>query len=90
VRGWLARFRTQVALLVQAERARQRQARPRQVGRPKEPLVTGSLIGDGSSTAGARVRGLSWLPSPSAPPRCALAMSSMRRERVTRRDAAAY
>ncbi len=51
VRTWLARFQTQVAPLVQAERARQRQTRPRQVGRPKEPLVTGYLIGDDSTLA---------------------------------------
>ncbi len=51
VRTWLARFQTQVAPLVQAERHRQRQARPRQVGRPKEPLVTGYLIGDDSTLA---------------------------------------
>jgi len=36
---------------VQAARARQRQARPPRVGRPKEPLVTGYLIGDDSSLA---------------------------------------
>jgi len=51
VRTWLARFQTQVAPLVQAERERQRHARPRQVGRPKEPLVTGYLIGDDSTLA---------------------------------------
>lgn len=51
VRTWLARFQTQVAPLVQAERARQRQTQPRQVGRPKEPLVTGYLIGDDSTLA---------------------------------------
>jgi len=51
VRTWLARFQTQAAPLVQAERARQRQARPPRVGRPKEPLVTGYLIGDDSTLA---------------------------------------
>ena len=51
VRTGLARFQTQVAPLVQAERHRQRQARPPQVGRPKEPLVTGYLIGDDSTLA---------------------------------------
>jgi len=51
VRTWLARFQTQVAPLVQAARHRQRQARPPQVGRPKEPLVTGYLIGDDSTLA---------------------------------------
>jgi len=51
VRAWRDRFQTQVAPLVQAERARQRQARPRQVGRPTEPLVIGYLIGDDSTLA---------------------------------------
>jgi len=51
VRTWLARFQTQVAPQVQAERHRQRQARAPQVGRPKEPLVTGYLIGDDSTLA---------------------------------------
>jgi len=49
--AWRARFDTQAAPLVQAERERQRQARPRQVGRPKEPLVIGYLIGDDSTLA---------------------------------------
>jgi len=49
VRTWLARFQTQVAPVVQAERAQQRRTRPRQVGRPKEPLVTGYLSGDDST-----------------------------------------
>lgn len=48
---WRARFDTQVAPLVQAERERQRGARPHRLGRPKEPLVTGYLIGDDSTLA---------------------------------------
>lgn len=46
---WLAYFREQLAPLVEAERRRQRQARPKQRGRPKQPLVTGYLIGDDST-----------------------------------------
>lgn len=48
---WRARFDSQVAPAVQAERERQRQARPQRVGRPREPLVTGYLIGDDSTLA---------------------------------------
>jgi len=50
-RAWRARFDIHVAPLVQAERDHQRRTRPRQVGRPKEPLVTGYLIGDDSTLA---------------------------------------
>lgn len=46
---WLAHFRQQLAPLVEAERRRQRQARPKKRGRPKPPLVTGYLIGDDST-----------------------------------------
>jgi len=61
VRTWLARFQTQVAPVVQAEREQQRRTRPRQVGRPKEPFVTGYLIGDDSTLAkpkGKRMEGV--------------------------------
>jgi hypothetical protein len=51
VRVWLARLQTQVAPLVQAERTRQRQVCPPRVGRSKEPLVTGYLIGDDATLA---------------------------------------
>ena len=50
-RAWRARFDTQAAPLVQTARERQRQTRPRQVGRPKAPLVIGYLIGDDSTLA---------------------------------------
>ncbi len=50
-RAWRARFDRQVAPVAQAERERQRQTRPRQVGRPKAPLVTGYLSGDDSTLA---------------------------------------
>jgi len=48
-RGWRARFDAQVTPVVQAERERQRQARPRRAGCPKEPLVTGYLSGADST-----------------------------------------
>src|SRR2546423_3157146 len=44
VQLWLARFRAQMAPVVQAEQERQRQARPRRWGRPPPPVVTGCLI----------------------------------------------
>jgi len=50
-RAWRVRFDRQVAPVVQAERERQRQTRPRRVGRPKAPLVTGYLSGDDSTVA---------------------------------------
>jgi len=50
-RAWRARCDTHVAPLVQAERDHQRRTRPRQVGRPKDPLVIGYLIGDDSTLA---------------------------------------
>jgi len=51
-----------------------------------------TLVGRWRGAGRARLLlvGLSWLPSPSAPPRCAVAMSGMLRERVTWRDVAAY
>src|SRR5437763_4064887 len=61
VQTWLGRFRTQMEPLVQAERERQRQARPPRRGRPPEPLVTGYLIGDDSTVAkpkGKKMQGL--------------------------------
>src|SRR5213082_2742201 len=56
VQLWLARFRAQMAPVVQAEQERQRQARPRRWGRPPQPVVTGYLIGD-DTTVGTHVRG---------------------------------
>jgi hypothetical protein len=61
VQRWLSRFVLQMAPLVQDERERQRQARPRRRGRPPEPVVTGYLIGDDSTVAkrtGAKMAGL--------------------------------
>jgi len=58
---WLRRFAGQMTPLVQAERERQRQVRPRRRGRPPEPVVTGYLIGDDSTVAkpkGQKMAGL--------------------------------
>lgn len=46
---WLAYFRTQLEPLVEAERRRQRQTQSKKRGRPKQPIVTGYLIGDDST-----------------------------------------
>ena len=46
---WLAHFREQLEPLVEAERHRQRHARPKKRGRPQSPVVTGYLIGDDST-----------------------------------------
>jgi hypothetical protein len=43
---WLERFRTEMQPLVEAEREEQRQAQPKRRGHPKDPSVTGYLIGD--------------------------------------------
>jgi DDE superfamily endonuclease len=58
---WLERFRTEMEPLVEAEREQQRQAQPKRRGRPKDPLVTGYLIGDDSTMSkpkGRKMEGL--------------------------------
>ncbi len=58
---WLERFRKEMQPVVQAEREQQRQAQPKRRGRPKEPLVTGYLIGDDSTMSkpkGRKMEGL--------------------------------
>ncbi len=46
---WLKDFRTRMQPRVQAEHVRQQMMRPKRRGRPKQPLVTGYLIGDDST-----------------------------------------
>jgi DDE superfamily endonuclease len=61
VQTWQRRFREQMEPLVQAERTRQQEERPRRRGRPPEPVVTGYLIGDDSTVAkpkGQKMAGL--------------------------------
>lgn len=56
VSRWQERFRQEMEPLVQAERERQKQERPKRRGRPKEPFVTGYLIGDDSTMSKPRGR----------------------------------
>src|SRR5713226_2198407 len=61
VAGWLKRFRDEMQPAVEAERERQRQQRPKRRGRPKQPLVTGYVIGDDSTMSkpkGKKMEGL--------------------------------
>ena len=46
---WLRHFREMMQPLVAAELQRQRQEQPKRRGRPKQPVVTGYLIGDDST-----------------------------------------
>src|SRR6266567_64879 len=49
VERWLEHFRQAMQPEVQAELQRQRQGQPKRRGRPKQPVVTGYLIGDDST-----------------------------------------
>ena len=49
VASWLKHFCAELQPQVQAQREQQRKAHPKRRGRPKEPLVTGYLIGDDST-----------------------------------------
>jgi hypothetical protein len=58
---WLKHFREEVEPKVTAEQQRQRLLRPQRRGRPKQPLVTGYLIGDDSTMhkpKGKKMQGL--------------------------------
>jgi SRSO17 transposase len=46
---WLQDFRARMQPAVEAEQERQRRTQPKRRGRPKQPLVTGYLIGDDST-----------------------------------------
>jgi hypothetical protein len=61
VEQWFADFRQELAPAVEAERQRQRQSQPKRRGRPKQPLVTGYVIGDDSTMSkpkGQKMEGL--------------------------------
>jgi hypothetical protein len=58
---WRERFDAQVHPRVAAAHARQRAARPKRVGRPKTPIVTGYLIGDDSTMHKPRGRKMAGL-----------------------------
>src|SRR5216683_1769516 len=49
VEHWLRHFREMMQPQVAAEQQRQRQGQPKHRGRPKQPVVTGYLIGDDST-----------------------------------------
>jgi hypothetical protein len=53
---WLEHFRAEMQPLVEAEREQQRQQQPKRRGRPKQPLVTGYVIGDDSTMSKPRGR----------------------------------
>jgi hypothetical protein len=58
---WLEHFRAEMQPLVEAEREQQRQQQPKRRGRPKQPLVTGYVIGDDSTMSkpkGRKMQGL--------------------------------
>jgi hypothetical protein len=58
---WLEHFRREMQPLVEAERQQQRQRQPKRRGRPKQPLVTGYVIGDDSTMSkpkGHKMEGL--------------------------------
>jgi hypothetical protein len=46
---WLEHFRAEMQPQVEAEREQQRQCQPKRRGRPKQPSVTGYVIGDDST-----------------------------------------
>jgi DDE superfamily endonuclease len=61
VASWLRHFREEMPPRVEAQRERQRQLQPKRRGRPKQPLVTGDVIGDDSTMAkpkGQKMEGL--------------------------------
>lgn len=61
VSSWLTHFRAEMSPLVEAEQAHQRKQQPRRRGRPKQPLVTGYVIGDDSTLSkpkGRKMEGL--------------------------------
>jgi hypothetical protein len=58
---WQERFRAEMQPLVEAEYEQVRQTQPKRRGRPKQPLVTGYLIGDDSTMSkpkGRKMEGL--------------------------------
>jgi hypothetical protein len=61
VAGWLTHFRAEMEREVAAEGERHKSAQPKRRGRPKQPLVTGYVIGDDSTMSkpkGKKMEGL--------------------------------
>jgi len=59
--SWLTHFRHEMRFVVEAERHRHQSQQPKRRGRPKQPLVTGYVIGDDSTMAkpkGRKMQGL--------------------------------
>ena len=59
--SWLTHFRQEMQFGVEAERHRQQSQQPKRRGRPKQPLVTGYVIGDDptmSKSKGRKMAGL--------------------------------
>src|SRR5437867_11334751 len=61
VASWLTHFRQEMQFVVEAERHRQRSQQPKRRGRPKQPLVTGYVIGDDSTMAKPKGRKMAGL-----------------------------
>lgn len=61
VDSWLSHFRMEMQPLVEAERDRQYQQQLRQRGRPKQPFVTGYVIGDDSTMSKPKGRKMAGL-----------------------------
>ncbi len=59
VTSWQRHFRTEMQPLITAEREQQCQQQPKRRGRPKQPLVTGYVIGD-DSTMSKREQSARW------------------------------
>lgn len=58
---WLSHFRTEMQPLVEAEREQQQRHQPKQRGRPKQPFVTGYVIGDDSTMSKPKGRKMAGL-----------------------------
>ena len=56
VTSWQKHFRAEMQPLVEIECEQQRQSQPQRRGRPKQPLVTGYVIGDDSTMSKAKGR----------------------------------
>ncbi len=73
VASWQRHFRAEMEPLVTAEREQQCQQQPKRRGRPKQPLVTGYVIGDDSTMSkpkGRKMEGLGKHHSTTSAQRC--------------------
>ena len=65
---WLEHFRAEMQPLVEAEREQQRQHQPKRRSCPKQPLVTGYVIGDDSTMSKPKGRKMQDWASTTRPP----------------------